>query len=236
MKGKAIGIVAYAVGALMVSASAFAGIVPSNIDIDFRSAEWAPANGVDPYAVNYANFGEVKAIASPDGKVLYQDSIDGLGVKSDPNKVQDQRCVQKDEVDEIQGCETLTVLLGGIDYSKLSVTTIWLTDLFKAKDGVDGEQARIRINWADGSFDAFTVTGDQVGNNGEFMVDITGYTSGSGDKAIDNIRFFVPGRETPENFNDEYSVAGFTVVPEPAVVALMGLGLVGFAAMRRRRS
>jgi hypothetical protein len=69
--------------------------------------------------------------------------------------------------------------------------------------------------------------GDSSINPMDFMLDMTGYTylnvvTGTGKKF--------------ENPYDSLRVAGVYVVPEPSVIALFGLGLVGLSFARRRQS
>ncbi len=197
---------------ILISGSAFAiPIVPAvgSIAVDFRTAPWSPANGVSPYSV-----GTVTATASTG--TLYQDSIDGLGIQGGEN-------------DEIDLVELLTIDFGG---GGSLLGRIYITDLFAPADGDVGEHGEVTLTLADLS----TVTiafgpGTQPlgSSNGEYLVDLGGNKMIT--KAVFKADNTVAGIDPT---NNEYSVAGFDV-PEPGIIALLGIGLLGFGVSSLRK-
>ena len=199
---------------MIFSAGALA--TPIVVDIDFRAGDWNNADTENPYEVD-----GLTATAIGDDGGLYQDSTDGLGIRGG-------------EEDEIDGTEILRLTFD-IDFydSHGAITGVWLTDLFRAPDGLNfGETGNVTI-WGVGgnvilgmfSFHQFDPT-----DNGEFYVDF------GGSYEIFKIEFIGAGLNGVGLPGSEYSVAGLTTsVPEPGTLALFGVGLLMLGFVRRRR-
>lgn len=196
------------------------GPIPGPLDIDFRTAAWSGADGSPVFSPPGIN---VEATADPEGRVLYQDGDDGLGIRVGA------------EVDEVELDEILTVDLDTDPGQGLWITGVWITDLYDAPDGgLPGERGMMSLYFVGGGvldvqFDGNT--SDQ--GNGEIFVDfetnyLVDYVKFMADN---NARFF---GQNP--FDNEFSVAGFTQpVPEPATMLLLGSGLLGLAGYGRRK-
>ncbi len=172
------------------------------LGVDFRDSAWSTANYAPLFSV-----GSVTAIAREGGQYdrLYQDSHDGLGVRSD-------------ERDEIDWNETLQIDFAFGDGTKL--TGFWVTDLFWSGDGGQNhENGKVTLTLADTSQMVFTFDGDASDQgNGEQYIDFLG--------ALDVTTALF---EVTDNQGDEFSVAGFTTsysVPTPPTIAIFGLGLL----------
>jgi len=181
--------------------------IPVTLTVDFRDASWSGADGTTPFTV-----GTVTASASTG--TLFQDSIDGLGITSGSF-----------EADEVELTEILSVTFGG---GGMLLGRIWITDLFEAPDGGVGEHGAVLLNGT--TLVSFGPgTAPQSDPAGEFLVDLGGnMLITSADFYVDNT---VPGID-PDN--NEFSVAGFDV-PEPGMLALFGISLLGLGLTRRIR-
>lgn len=177
------------------------------LDIDFRTAPWAPADGSPSYVV-----GDIKATATPLGRLLYQDSTDGLGIKG-------RGSVENDEIER----EEILV----IEFKAPKVLTgVWITDLFEKVDGVVGELGEVELS--DGSTYKYDGNlSDQA--NGEQYVDF------GGSKLVTGAKFYAIGKNPDGSWvkDNEHSVAGFTV-PAPSAFLLTSIGIL--IARRRKMS
>lgn len=138
---------------------------------------------------------------------LYQDSMDGLGTLG----------LENDEIDKGEA------ILVTFDVPK-RMGGVWVTDLFQSQDGVTGEEGAVLIN----GVHVFSFNGnDSDQGNGEQLIEF-----GVDGLVVETAKFYTTG----DMEDNEFSVAGFTVVPAPGAVLLtsLGCGLVGY--VRRRRS
>ena len=205
---KLLMVLVIAVFGVVLTGNAMAIPAYGDLAVDFRT--WAGANNQTTWTV-----GNVTAASTPSSTTLYQDNVDGLGVQPG------------EQGDEIDGAENLNVTFSG----GMWLTGVWITDLFKNPDGggIYGEYGRVVLyNGAEtlATFYFFGKDSDQV--NGEQYINF------GGAKTVDAIAFYTASYEGVDPKNNEFSVAGFTAVPEPTTILLLGLGLVGLAGFRRR--
>jgi hypothetical protein len=207
-----------ALGILFLSAAAQAAEInftdegpPS--DLDFSSALGLPSFSIDIGSVEFTfTPGPPDAVNPPS---LWWDNIDGFGVQ------------YSYEQDEIEGSEYLL-----LSFSKPFVLdTIYVADLFN-------ESGYTEYGWYQldgGSRQTFFAEPDQVlgapGDNGETMLNIGGIT-------VESILFTAPGLITVAGNlqNHEYAVQGIagSPVPVPPALLLLGSGVMGLIAVRRR--
>ena len=208
---------------LFLGVTGAANAIPFNLSIDFRSTDWAPANGMTSYTVSYPGFDVTATSNGTEANALYQDSIDGLGI-------------MLDEGDEIDDFERLRVEFS----TAQTLNGVWITDLFAYPDGNDpsGEMGLVKL-FDDGQalLGAFPFIGNDADQaNGELYVDFGGVAD------VLWANFFVVNsgdtnfKSVGGSCDNEFSVAGFTQpVPEPATMLLLGSGLLGLAGAGRKK-
>lgn len=209
---KKLAVLSAVIGCMALAQQAQAAtIVPSSLGVDFRGSAWTAANNMATHTV-----GHVSAQALPTGKTLWQDSVDGLGVRIGR------------EADEIDDGEMLKI---GFSFSDKLFAGVWVTDLFDAPDGgASGEDGKVDLTLADSSVVTLFFNGNSSDQwNGEQYVDFGGLLD------IKQATFYALNGGSYHSGND-FSVAGFRTVPAPLTVALMGAGLVGMGFSMRKRA
>ena len=181
--------------------------------VDFRNeATFGGALNQPSFSANVE--GNVITItAIPTGARLWWDHTDGLGVQSRYGY----------ERDEIEGVERLKIQFS----APVHLSSVLITDLFN-----EGylERGSYQLNGSSKWVDFSALPSQTPSNsNGELKLSVDPSIS------VSSILFRAPGR-LPGNQGHEFSVAAIetTAAPIPAAVWLLGSGLVGMVALRRR--
>lgn len=211
--------VALAAGLMMIGSVAQAAVTEAghtlSASIDFRT--WNGADGQQSWSQDGVTAHALKYRSSHrlTRQYLHQDATDGLGVKWHPYSSDD----------EIGGREVLYV---SFDHAR-AITGVLLSDLYDRPDGGrDGEEALVKVFLDDGNWFKATAFGNHADqHNGEATLNFASHLGG---RLVTALKFYATNE-----WNDEYSIAGLSEVPLPAAAWLLGAGVIGLGAMRRRR-
>lgn len=206
-----------AVALFGVSSLQAAVVLPGTLDIDFRDASWAGANGNQTFTVGgiTANAFATSLITGGSlSAVLGQTPVDGTGVNRTGGLL-----AGLDDPNEVEINERLELQFAG--GSGLSLAGVWLTNLFLDDSvllpGNQTETALVQLTLLDSTIVNFVVPGSEI--NGNFFLDF------GANRNVSKIDFRSSGAIS------DYSVAGFSVPEGGSTLAVLGLALVGLAGM-----
>lgn len=201
--------------AFLVGVSGGAGAVavpgpplPGALDIDFRDTSFdIPCNGMTTCTVGGVTVTPSGGLVLP---LLDWTLQDGFGVRGG------------NQGDEIEPGETLTIALD----TAVLLTGVWFTDMFT---NFPGDEANVALSLSGtGSVGVFMFSGNEFDNN----VGNGGAFGPFGGAILADLIVFTTDNA---NNNNDFAVAGLTVVPLPGALGLMISGLVAFVVMARRR-
>lgn len=185
-----------------------------NGQIDFRTGAYSSCDLLSACAINDPNTGFNLNLSSDPRGMNWTSGV-GFGVLGG---------TQGDEIDNV---EVFTVSLGGLR----DIAGVYFTNFFRPPDGIDGETAVVRAYNGNTLVGLYNFDGNDpvIGGDGEFY----------GALNVSATRLVFTTTQTLGDVLDEFSVAGIAVrgneIPEPSTMALLGLGLAGFALVRRRK-
>ena len=223
IQSKLLGTIASLAIGTLVSTTASAYTLNSDIgplDIDFRSADWQPAHGLESYSTGGVTVYAYNSISVPisnpaPGELFWEN--DGFGVNGG---------AQDDEIDGSQGIAAVAEL-----GSSIFATGVWLNDFF-ATTGNIAETGRLSF-FNLGSSSPFRVI--------DFTSDVPNLP-GSDDYAYyldfgGTVSFGAALFTTPNADLSEYAVAGFnTAAPVPLPPAIWMLGSAMVFLFRKKQS
>lgn len=178
--------------------------------IDYLEIDLRTSQWVGARGANSYTVNDVTVTALPGTLSLYQDNIDGIGILGG-------------EPDEINFGETLDISFA----SSAALTGVWITDLFPSPDGgVNGEEGYLELFLTNGSSSILSFIGNQShAANGEQWIDFGGSVD------VASISF-----TTDAKYSSEFSVAGFTTIPEANTISMFVLGLFLLSVYRRKQA
>ena len=169
--------------AFVVGVASTAIAIPTDLALDFRSSDWSDSNGKHVWTVGNttAYAWEIDAwsgalLPSKISQNLYQDVVDGLGIL---------KGTQNDEIDNLEWLQIVFT-------NPTAYTGFWITDLFKANDGVTGEGGQAFLFTSEVSQNSynpnyhrvfFTGVEELGSSNGELYVDF-GQESGLSEELL----------------------------------------------------
>jgi len=184
--------------------------IPSSLGIDFRTTAWDP-----PTAPTQQTVGNITATATyPPGSVLTWSSTAGIGINS-PSPL---------------GVGTIDILnMSFAAGSGNGLTGAWVTDLF---NGAVDEAGLLVLKLSSGATDTIAFLGQETASQ-DPLGDV--YISFGGPLNVLSANFYETGGFNSLVGNKNYSVAGFTSVPDGGTtLTLLGIGLISLTAFRRR--
>jgi len=192
---------------VLFSVAANASVIP-DLFVDFRSTDWSGAWNKNLYTYN-----GVTISALPTTKTIFQNKIDGIGILGG-------------EPDEINPGEMMNISFNYSASTASALTGVWITDLFDAPDGgINGEEGYVSLTLANGTVIDYSFFGNASHQaNGEQYIDF-------GAKLQVVSAFF----QTNGVAGNEFSIAGFTAIPEASTISMLVIGLIlmGFTFRRK---